>query len=147
MAKADNSIIANTTPDPLDKVMWPWDRGSENHLVNKDSIHSSSEASKIPSSSSDQQEQSEPLSQELQCPFEDCSYKPTGKPENFKAYLRKHISTHLAQKLIKCDKEFARKDNLAVHRRQAHKVPLVPRRQHSESKGLELELVESHNLN
>ncbi|OTA57935.1 hypothetical protein K449DRAFT_436946 [Hypoxylon sp. EC38] len=110
--------------NPSDKVMWSWDRGLENHLVNNDSIHSPSEASKIPSSSSNQQEQSEPLGQELQCPFTGCGFRPTGRPEKHEAYLWEHISTHSVKEheCEQCGKKYARRENLSRHRGFAHGI-------------------------
>ncbi|KAI1411446.1 hypothetical protein F5Y13DRAFT_191384 [Hypoxylon sp. FL1857] len=74
------------------------------------------------SSSPDQQPDSDPSEQSMQCPFADCDFKPTGKPENYKSYLRKHTLIHGDQryKCDQCPRVYTRSDNREVHRRRAH---------------------------
>ncbi|KAJ2983098.1 hypothetical protein NUW58_g6305 [Xylaria curta] len=62
--------------------------------------------------------------EELKCP--DCSFKPSGKPEALKTYLKKHISNqHKECNKYPCDRcgqIFTRSDNLSVHIRKRHHI-------------------------
>ncbi|KAI0379140.1 hypothetical protein F5Y04DRAFT_290601 [Hypomontagnella monticulosa] len=66
------------------------------------------------------------LSDEYRCPYQDCTYAPTGKEENFKSYQRKHMLTHNNDQRYKCEhcgKLYTRQDNREVHIRKAHQSP------------------------
>lgn len=58
-----------------------------------------------------------------------CNFTPTGKPENFAAYLRKHEATHdktRSYKCTRCTKTFTRRDNQRVHARKSHADEIGP---------------------
>ncbi|OTB10996.1 hypothetical protein K445DRAFT_234248 [Daldinia sp. EC12] len=84
----------------------------------------SSPDSTIPSSSPEESSSSATLessNESLRCTV--CGYTPTGKKENAKAYLKKHIGTHYGNR-YKCEfcvKEYSRPDNRGVHIRRRHK--------------------------
>ncbi|KAI0536388.1 hypothetical protein GGR58DRAFT_397195 [Xylaria digitata] len=58
----------------------------------------------------------------LQCPHARCEFKPKGKAENLKAYMRKHLKSHQEIKIPcgECAKTFTRQDNLTNHMRKKH---------------------------
>ncbi|RYP48756.1 hypothetical protein DL768_005413 [Monosporascus sp. mg162] len=60
--------------------------------------------------------------EDLKCPNPDCAFRPSGKPENHKAYLRKHVQTHKNTKVkcLNCDKVYSRQDNATSHAKKAH---------------------------
>ncbi|KAI0416312.1 hypothetical protein F5X98DRAFT_185646 [Xylaria grammica] len=60
--------------------------------------------------------------EQLQCPYADCDFRPTGKIENQDAYMRKHVKTHLGNTIPceYCHKPFTRQDNLTNHIRKIH---------------------------
>ncbi|KAI2628167.1 hypothetical protein GGS21DRAFT_245049 [Xylaria nigripes] len=64
--------------------------------------------------------QCSPIDQEYKCP--DCDFKPTGKTENRKAYLRKHISNHHPIRIpcTLCNSSFTRQDNFKTHLKNFH---------------------------
>ncbi|KAI0515041.1 hypothetical protein F5B22DRAFT_199407 [Xylaria bambusicola] len=66
----------------------------------------------------------------LQCPHAGCDFRPTGRPENQRPYMRKHLKTHQSNAIPceYCDKSFTRQDNLTNHIRKAHPEFLVKRR-------------------
>ncbi|KAI0838234.1 hypothetical protein F5Y06DRAFT_268878 [Hypoxylon sp. FL0890] len=78
--------------------------------------------SEVPSSSSIQQLHPEPSEREFQCPMAGCDFKPMGKPENYRAYLRKHVFAHADQRhrCEQCDRVYTRADNLEFRRRKVH---------------------------
>ncbi|KAI0169757.1 hypothetical protein GGR52DRAFT_480974 [Hypoxylon sp. FL1284] len=52
-----------------------------------------------------------------------CGYEPKGKPQNFTAYYRKHMSKHAKKDVFQCEwcpKTFTRRDNMGVHSRKCH---------------------------
>ncbi|TGJ86331.1 hypothetical protein E0Z10_g2410 [Xylaria hypoxylon] len=59
---------------------------------------------------------------QLQCPYTDCHFKPSGKIGSLKAYMRKHMKNHLKNEIPceHCDKTFTRQDNLTNHMRKVH---------------------------
>lgn len=71
-------------------------------------------------SSSGQTLESELSGDELSCPY--CSFRPSGKGQNLKAYYRKHLSTHdkPTYECDDCGKAYTRRDNMMVHRRSKH---------------------------
>ncbi|KAI1643625.1 uncharacterized protein F4817DRAFT_349211 [Daldinia loculata] len=78
----------------------------------------------IPSSSTEQSpgsDLSDSSNESQQCPH--CEYRPTGKKENAKAYLSKHMSTHgtPSYKCEYCEKVYSRRDNRGVHIRKHHR--------------------------
>ncbi|RYP66726.1 hypothetical protein DL770_008744 [Monosporascus sp. CRB-9-2] len=73
--------------------------------------------------------------EDLKCP--ECGFRPTGKPKNRKAYLRKHVRTHKNTKVKcrHCDKVYSRRDNATSHATKTHcrtNVTGVKRRHRSE---------------
>lgn len=64
---------------------------------------------------------SEELIPRLKCKF--CDFVPGGKPENGKAYLRKHIKTHGTSTVScpECGKVYTRQDNLTTHWNKTHR--------------------------
>ncbi|KAI1424655.1 hypothetical protein F5Y12DRAFT_785199 [Xylaria sp. FL1777] len=77
-------------------------------------------------------------SEMLQCHYVGCDFKPTGRAENLRAYMRKHLKKH--QKNVipcgYCDKPFTRQDNLTNHIRKVHPTvnePLFKRRRSIDS--------------
>ncbi|KAK6952138.1 hypothetical protein Daesc_006670 [Daldinia eschscholtzii] len=84
----------------------------------------SSPDSTLPSSSPEESPSSATSvssNESLQCPH--CSYRPKGKKENAKAYLKKHMDTHgnMAYKCEFCNLSYSRRDNRGVHIRRHHK--------------------------
>ncbi|KAI1212717.1 uncharacterized protein F4807DRAFT_347609 [Annulohypoxylon truncatum] len=75
-------------------------------------------SSTIPSSSSTQPPESELSDDDLSCPH--CVFRPSGKEQNLRAYLRKHVSTHgnPTYECEVCGRSFTRRDNMVVHRRK-----------------------------
>ncbi|KAI4866330.1 hypothetical protein F4820DRAFT_417285 [Hypoxylon rubiginosum] len=69
------------------------------------------------------------LTSSHRCSYQNCHFTPSGKPGNFQAYLRKHMSTHCRKSRIRCQyctKTFTRKDNQRVHARKAHSGQIDP---------------------
>ncbi|OTA93416.1 hypothetical protein M434DRAFT_31043 [Hypoxylon sp. CO27-5] len=98
--------------------------------------------SELPSSSSDQQLDSESSEHDMKCSFADCNFKPSGnRPENYKSYLRKHMATHQEQRheCGQCTKVFTRADNREVHRRKSHHVLNGTNKRRDSSNGMILE--------
>ncbi|KAI1434067.1 hypothetical protein GGR50DRAFT_695471 [Xylaria sp. CBS 124048] len=66
--------------------------------------------------------QSPTADEEIKCSL--CNFKPSGRPHNLKAYLRKHVqSSHRMKRFIvceRCGKKFTRRDNLRAHHRKRH---------------------------
>ncbi|KAI0812873.1 hypothetical protein GGR55DRAFT_586481 [Xylaria sp. FL0064] len=58
----------------------------------------------------------------IQCHHTGCDFKPSGRAENFRAYLRKHVKKHQKNMIPceHCDKTFTRQDNLTNHIRKVH---------------------------
>ncbi|KAI1823498.1 hypothetical protein F4861DRAFT_539935 [Xylaria intraflava] len=65
-----------------------------------------------------------PLSSEklkYKCPY--CWFVPSGNPANYRAYLRKHVSTHGDKDIMlchRCERPFTRRDNLMTHLKNIH---------------------------
>lgn len=53
------------------------------------------------------------------CPHLECSFQSKGKPAKRAVYLKKHLATHLSQRVMcsGCGKEFSRPDNLKTHQK------------------------------
>jgi len=78
-----------------------------------------------------------PSPEHFRCDVGRCNWmpRPTGKPENFARYLRKHKRTHLDESHAcdKCKRHYSRRDNLGNHRKShgskvdtANPMPRVP---------------------
>ncbi|KAG8422154.1 hypothetical protein J3459_010642 [Metarhizium acridum] len=54
------------------------------------------------------------------CPHSGCSFRSRGNPAKRAVYLKKHLATHLPQKVTcsGCGKEFSRLDNLKTHQKK-----------------------------
>ncbi|KAI0847643.1 hypothetical protein F5Y00DRAFT_270993 [Daldinia vernicosa] len=117
--------------------------GRRDALLNvtlSDSLFSPDSA--IPSSSTEQSPSSalSDLSNEShQCPH--CDYRPTGKKENARAYLNKHMSTHgsPSYKCEYCERVYSRPDNRGVHVRKHHRSQDDCRKRRKESDSSESE--------
>ncbi|KAI0442750.1 hypothetical protein F4803DRAFT_550770 [Xylaria telfairii] len=94
-------------------------------LFQNSSINPSPSASHYSMPNADQTSfSSSPSEQELKCTV--CDFRPTGKPENHKGYLKKHMSNrHEKRDMIPCshcNRSFTRIDNMRTHCRRGHGV-------------------------
>ncbi|KAI1747706.1 hypothetical protein F4782DRAFT_414791 [Xylaria castorea] len=77
---------------------------------------------------------SSPPEQEIVCPAPACFFKPTGRPDKRKSYLRKHMNVHKKQPSIPCTDcgaTFTRHDNMVAHRGREHSTSPSKRRRGS----------------
>lgn len=111
---------ANSSPPATEK---------DGSIQNLQSFNNSSPLDSNGSPPSSEQSPTSELTPSRRCSYPGCSFAPRGKPENFAAYLRKHMSTHdrkVSHRCEHCNRAFTRRDNLRVHARKAHSGEIGP---------------------
>ncbi|KAI8626426.1 hypothetical protein F5Y19DRAFT_222877 [Xylariaceae sp. FL1651] len=99
--------------------------GNDDNFGTDDNTNLGSSPKSAPSfSNSDTSPSSMSSSQDMQCPYPNCDFKPSGKIKNWPAYLRKHMKKHEGHSIPCefCGRTFTRQDNLTNHLRKVHSV-------------------------
>ncbi|KAF2966797.1 hypothetical protein GQX73_g6775 [Xylaria multiplex] len=94
-------------------------------FISPDNIHlQSSPSTSVPSYSNYELSPSSMSSgpELMRCTYPGCVFEPNGKPENRRAYMRKHLKSHQKIEIPckVCGKTFTRQDNLTNHMHKKH---------------------------
>ncbi|KAI1265369.1 hypothetical protein F5Y18DRAFT_50433 [Xylariaceae sp. FL1019] len=107
---------------------------SDTILSNESRFFQSSPSKSLSSSNTEQSPHSLSSATELKC--QECGFVPKGKPENLRAYFRKHLAVHDNSPkpctVAHCDKTFTRQDNLTSHLSKVHGIVRPKRRYDSD---------------